>query len=214
MNFTWSSSLCASLSGCVSLIFLSWHAAPSFLGVISPSQICFLCLSLRCQLRESQSSVAAPIWACKYSPRLITKPEHRATGSLSHSLNKVRISGEAVGMVASARPPKTKWDVFVCSSTVRSTIPIGYEWASLWCMTVQRLCVCVRLCVTAQPWLLAAVYYEVNPPGLYIFSLWLMKHLKSRGKDSGYSTQGWLTSLLSARTHDPRRTFSVSLKWD
>lgn len=133
-----------SLSGCVSLIFSSWHAAPSFLCVISPSQICLLCLSLLCQLRESRSSVAAPIWACKYPPRLITRLQHRATASLCLTLNKVRIRGEGWGMQASARPPKTKWDVFVCGSTVRGTFSIGYEWAGTWSITVQCLCMCER----------------------------------------------------------------------
>lgn len=146
MNFTWSSSL----SGCVSLIFSSWHAALSFLCVISLSQICLLCLSLLCQLSESRSSVAAPIWACKYPLRLITRLEHRAAASLSLSLNKVRIRGEELGMRANVRPPKTKWDVFVCSS-VRSIFSIGYEWAGPWCITVQRLCVHWCLCMSMQP---------------------------------------------------------------
>lgn len=160
--------------------------------MISPSQICLLCLSFLCQLRESRSSAAAAIWACKYPLWLISKLKHCATGSLSLSLNKVRIRGKGVGMFGSVWAPKTKWDLFVCSSTVRSTIE--REWAGLWCITVQCLCVCVRV----QPCLRVDVYYEANPPALYMFSLWLMKHLKSREKDSGYSTQGWLTSLLSA----------------
>lgn len=144
MNFTWSSSLCGSLSGGASLIFLSWHAAPSFLCAISLSQIRLLCPSLLCRLRESQSWVAAPMWACKYPPQLITTLEQRATGSLSVAPDEVRISGEGAGM--SELPPKTKGNLSVCSSTVKSTFSIGQKRAAPWCISVWwlfvPLCVC------------------------------------------------------------------------
>lgn len=157
MNFTWSSSLSLSLSGCVPLIFSSWHAAPSFLCVISPSQICLLCLSLLCQLRESRSSVAAPIWACKYPLRLIARFEHCATASLSLSLNKVRIRGEGLGMRASVRPPQNKVRCICMQlnseeyifNRVRMSCSVMYYCAMPVCLCV-RACspACVRLCIT------------------------------------------------------------------
>lgn len=166
-------SLCVSLRLCVINILVL--TCCSFLPLCNKSVSDLLPMSVFALsvAWEPKFRRSPPIWACKYSPRLITKPEHRATGSLSHSLNKVRIGGEAVGMVASARPPKTKWDVFVCSSTVRSTIPIGYEWASLWCITVQRLCVyvCVPLCFHAAVPARSCVLWSQPPRTVHVLAV-------------------------------------------
>ena len=222
MNFTWSSSLSVSFSGCLSLIFSSWHAAPSSpLCNKSVSDLPPMSVFASSVAWETKFSRGLQPWACKYPPRLITRVEHRATTSPFSLAHYIKWESEAAGgrleMRASVRPPKTKVRCICMQlnseecvfNRVRMSCSVMYYSATCVCVCV---CVLVCECAAACAWRCIA---RLNPPGLYMFSLWLMKCLKSGEKDSGDSnTGGWLTSLLSALTDDPRRTFSVSLKWD
>lgn len=153
-----------SLPGCVSLIFSPWHAAPSFLCVISPSQIRLPCLCL-CSVGydESLSSVADPVWGCKHPPQLISRLRRRAAASIS-LFCQIKLELQArdgrTAAECAAFQNKVRCICMRLNSTeyifsrVRMSWPVMYCCVAPVCMRVgvwARSPACALLCIGLQP---------------------------------------------------------------